>query len=103
MSNVNVITTDSDEFARQAMAYLESKGFKVTKEKLTLPVVGHRIGLESLCCDLHLDSKTFINSIAQTEASHICKAYRAGYEAGQNGKYISAEEYMRNEYNDFAS
>ena len=103
MSNVNVITTDSDEFARQAMAYLESKGFKVTKEKLTLPVVGHRIGLESLCCDLHLDSKTFINSIAQTEASHICKAYRAGYEAGQSEKYKTAEQYLADEYNDFAS
>jgi hypothetical protein len=103
MSNVNVITTDSDEFARQAMAYLESKGFKVTKEKLSLPILAHRIGLMNLRIDIHLDSKTFINSIAQTEESHICKAYRAGYEAGQSGRYLTAEEYMKNEYNDFAS
>jgi hypothetical protein len=102
MSNVNAITLDSDEFARQAMAYLESKGFKVTKEKLSLPILAHRIGLANLRYDTRLDSEIFIKSLAESEESHICKAYRAGYGAGQSGRYLTADEYIKNEY-DFAS
>jgi hypothetical protein len=100
---VNVITTDSDEFARQAMAYLESRGFKVTKEKLSLPILAHRIGLANLRYDTRLDSEIFIKSLAESESTHICKAYRAGYEAGQSGKYKTAEQYLADEYNDFTS
>ena len=103
MSNVNVISTDSDEFARQAMAYLESRGFKVTKEKLTLPILAIRIGLENPHYDTRLDSEIFIKSIAESESTHICKAYRAGYEAGQSEKYKTAEQYLADEYNDFTS
>ena len=103
MSNVNVITTDSDEFARQAMAYLESKGFKVTKEKLSLPILAHRIGLANFRYDTRLDIEIFIKSLSESESTHICKAYRAGYEAGQSGRYLTADEYMKNEYNDFTS
>ena len=100
MSNVNVITTDSDEFARQAMAYLESKGFKVTKEKLTLPVVTY---VGTITSAQSPSGHKATREVGKMEIDHICKAYRAGYEAGQSGKYNTPEEYMRNEYNDFAS
>ena len=94
MSNVNVITTDSDEFARQAMAYLESKGFKVTKEKLTLPVVTYKGTYSHLSQSGHATKE-----LGRMEIRHIMMAY----EAGQIGKYKTPEEYMKNEYNDFAS
>ena len=87
MSNVNVITTDSDEFARQAMAYLESRGFKVTKEKLTLPVV------------TYVGTITSAQELGRMETKHIMMAY----DAGRSCKYNTPEEYMKNEYNDFTS
>ena len=99
MSNVNVITTDSDEFARQAMAYLESKGFKVTKQKFDLPIVVHKHGLmlSRYCTEKEaVDTKI---GIAETEISHIKDAYKAG----QRNLYSSADEYMKNEYNDFTA
>jgi hypothetical protein len=94
--NVNVITTDSDEFARQAMAYLESRGFKVTKEKLTLPVVTYKGTITSVISPLvhHMTQE-----VGYMEIKHIMMAYYAG----QIGKYKTPEEYMKNEYNDFAS
>jgi TolA-binding protein len=100
MSNVNVITTDSDEFARQAMAYLESRGFKVTKEKLTLPVVTYKGTFSS---QLGIRNIHIVDVVSKMEIDHICKAYRAGYEAGQSGKYKTAEQYLADEYNDFTS
>ena len=96
MSNVNVITTDSDEFARQAMAYLESKGFKVTKEKLTLPVVTYKGTFSS---QLGIRNIHIVDVVSKMEIDHIMVAYRSG----QSGRYLTAEEYMKNEYNDFAS
>jgi hypothetical protein len=101
---VNVITTDSDEFARQAMAYLESKGFKVTKEKFIFPIQTYKSGLKALTSDLNeYKFSNLLNLIVKMEEEHIRMAYRAGYEAGQSGRYLTAEEYMKNEYNDFAS
>ena len=96
MINVNVITTDSDEFARQAMAYLESRGFKVTKEKLTLPVVTYKGTITSVISPLvhHMTQE-----VAKIEIKHIMMAYGVG----QSGKYNTPEEYMKNEYNDFTS
>ena len=98
--NVNAITLDSDEFARQAMAYLESRGFKVTKEKLTLPVVTYKKTITSAITPL-INHMTEV--VSKMEIDHICKAYRAGYEAGQSEKYKTAEQYLADEYNDFAS
>ena len=66
--NVNVITTDSDEFARQAMAYLESRGFKVTKQKHNLPVVTFRRTITPLLSPLQQGN---IQEIAQMEFEHI--------------------------------
>jgi hypothetical protein len=93
---VNVITTDSDEFARQAMAYLESRGFKVTKEKLTLPVVTYKGTITSVISPLvhHMTQE-----VGYMEIKHIMMAYGVG----QSGKYKTPEEYMKNEYNDFTS
>jgi hypothetical protein len=93
---VNVITTDSDEFARQAMAYLESKGFKVTKEKLTLPVVTYKGTITSVISPLvhHMTQE-----VGKMEIKHIMMAY----DAGRSCKYNTPEEYMKNEYNDFTS
>ena len=95
MSNVNVITTDSDEFARQAMAYLESRGFKVTKEKLTLPVVTYKGTIASAKSPNGHETQY----LGRMEIRHIMLAY----EAGQIGKYKTPDEYMKNEYNDFTS
>ena len=100
MSNVNVITTDSDEFARQAMAYLESKGFKVTKEKLNFPITAYKGSIKALTANVYeSEFNWLVSKLAQSESDHIRIAYRAG----QSGKYNTPEEYMKNEYNDFAS
>jgi len=96
MSNVNVITTDSDEFARQAMAYLESRGFKVTKEKLTLPIATYRGTITSAMTP---NLQHLIEKVGHMETKHIMMAY----DAGRSCKYNTPEEYMKNEYNDFAS
>jgi len=96
MSNVNAITLDSDEFARQAMAYLESRGFKVTKEKLTLPIATYRVTIASA---LTPNLQQLIEKVGHMETKHIMIAYGVG----QSGKYNTAEEYMKNEYNDFTS
>jgi hypothetical protein len=93
---VNVITTDSDEFARQAMAYLESRGFKVTKEKLTLPIATYRVTIASA---LTPNLQQLIEKVGHMETKHIMIAYGVG----QSNKYNTAEEYMKNEYNDFTS
>jgi hypothetical protein len=93
---VNVITTDSDEFARQAMAYLESKGFKVTKEKLNLPVVTY---VGAITSEQSPGAHKTSQEVAKIEIKHIMMAYGVG----QSGKYKTPEEYMKNEYNDFAS
>ena len=94
--NVNVITTDSDEFARQAMAYLESRGFKVTKQKHNLPVVTFRRTITPLLSPLQQGN---IQEIAQMEFEHIRMAYRAG----ESGTYKSPDQYLKDEYNDFTS
>ena len=96
MSNINVITTDSDEFARQAMAYLESRGFKVTKEKHNLPTVTYRRTITSALSTL---DQNILHEVAQMEVEHIRMAYRAG----ESGTYKSPEQYLKDEYNDFAS
>ena len=96
MSNINVITTDSDEFARQAMAYLESRGFKVTKQKHNLPVVTFRRTITPLLSPLQQGN---IQEIAQMERDHIYMAYRAG----ESGTYKSPEQYLKDEYNDFTA
>jgi hypothetical protein len=96
MSNVNVINTDSDEFARQAMAYLESKGFKVTKEKLTLPVVTY---VGTITSAQSPSGHKATQEVGKMEIKHIMMAY----DAGRSCKYNTADEYMKNEYNDFAS
>jgi hypothetical protein len=93
---VNVITTDSDEFARQAMAYLESRGFKVTKEKLTLPIATYRGTITSAMTP---NLQHLIEKVGHMETKHIMMAY----DAGRSCKYNTPEEYMKNEYNDFAS
>jgi hypothetical protein len=93
--NVNAITLDSDEFARQAMAYLEGRGFKVTKEKLTLPIATYRGTITSA---LTPNLQHLIEKVGHMEIKHIMMAYGVG----QSGKYKTAEEYMKNEYNDFA-
>ena len=94
--NVNVITTDSDEFARQAMAYLESRGFKVTKEKHNLPVVTYKGTITSVLTPLH---HHMFQTVGKMEIEHIRMAYRAG----ESGTYKSPEQYLKDEYNDFAS
>jgi hypothetical protein len=96
MSNVNKITTDSDEFARQAMAYLESRGFKVTKEKLNLPVVTY---VGAITSEQSPGAHKTSQEVAKIEIKHIMMAY----DAGRSCKYNTPEEYMKNEYNDFAS
>ena len=96
MSNVNVITTDSDEFARQAMAYLESRGFKVTKQKHNLPVATFRRTITPLLSPLQQGN---IQEFAQMEIEHIRMAYRAG----ESGTYKSPDQYLKDEYNDFTA
>ena len=93
---VNVITTDSDEFARQAMAYLESRGFKVTKEKKDLPSVFYKRHITSV---LSAHENHMIETVAEWEQEHIRMAYRAG----ESGTYKSPDQYLKDEYNDFAS
>jgi hypothetical protein len=96
MSNVNAITLDSDEFARQAMRYLENRGFKVTKEKLTLPIATYRGTITSAMTP---NLQHLIEKVGHMETKHIMMAY----DAGRSCKYNTPEEYMKNEYNDFAS
>jgi len=93
---VNVITTDSDEFARQAMAYLESRGFKVTKEKLTIPIATY---ISTITSAMTPNLQHLIEKVGHMETKHIMIAY----DAGRSCKYNTPEEYMKNEYNDFAS
>ena len=99
MSNINAITTDSDEFARQAMAYLESRGFKVTKEKLNLPMYTHSYNILSLLTCSKDHAHEIRDTIANSEIKHIKDAYTAG----QRNQYSSADEYMKHEYNDFTA
>ena len=87
---------ESDEFARQAMAYLESRGFKVTKEKLSLPVVIYRGTNPSVLSPIGYKER---QEVGHMEIKHIMMAYGVG----QSNKYNTAEEYMKNEYNDFTS
>ncbi len=96
MSSVNAITTDSDEFARQAMAYLESRGFKVTKEKHNLPVVTYKGTITSVLTPLH---HHMFQTVGKMEIEHIRMAYRAA----ESGKYKSPEQYIKDEYNDFTA
>ena len=97
---VNVITTDSDEFARQAMAYLESRGFKVTKEKFIFPIQTYKSGIKALTSNVYDDKfSNLVNLIAKMEIEHIRMAYRAG----ESGTYKSPEQYLKDEYNDFAA
>jgi hypothetical protein len=87
---------ESDEFAAKMMAYLESKGYKVTKEKLTLPVSIYKGTITSVISPLvhHMTQE-----VGKMEIDHIKIAYRAG----QSNKYNTAEEYIKNEYYDFTS
>jgi hypothetical protein len=87
---------ESDEFAAKMMAYLESKGFKVTKEKLNLPVVTY---VGAITSEQSPGAHKTSQEVAKIEIKHIMMAY----EAGQIGKYKTPEEYMKNEYNDFTS
>ena len=96
MSNINAITTDSDEFARQAMAYLESRGFKVTKEKLNFPIATY---INKCTSVLTPGERYMINKVGKMEIDHILMAYRAC----ESGKYKSPEQYLKDEYNDFTS
>lgn len=93
---VDVINTDSDEFAAQAMAYLESRGFKVTKEKHNLPVVIYRSTIISALSPLQ---NHMIQQVGKMEIEHIRMAYRAG----ESGTYKSPEQYLKDEYNDFTA
>lgn len=98
--NVNVITTDSDEFARQAMAYLESRGFKVTKDRLNLPIVTYKGSIKAITANAYeCDLGTLVLKLAKMERDHIYLAYRAC----ESGKYKSAEQYLKDEYNDFTA
>ena len=98
--NVNVITTDSDEFARQAMAYLESRGFKVTKEKLNIPIATYKSSIKALTANLHEEQlEKLFYALAKMERDHIYLAYRAC----ESGKYKSPEQYLKDEYNDFTA
>ena len=100
MSNINVITTDSDEFARQAMAYLESRGFKVTKDKLNIPIVIYKSSIQVLTPNVYEEQLgKLLYEIAKMERNHIYLAYRAC----ESGKYNSPEQYLKDEYNDFTS
>ena len=104
MSNINVINTDSDEFARQAMAYLESKGFKVIKDKLNFPIKTYMGGIRALTgrnkiIDEIGELDKVINQVAKMERDHIYMAYRAC----ESGKYKSPEQYIKDEYNDFTA
>jgi len=90
----------SDDFAAQAMAYLESRGFKVTKEKLTLPIATYKGSIKALVANVYEgEFNKLVSKLAQSESDHIRLAYRSG----QSGKYNTPEEYMKNEYNDFTS
>ena len=94
--NVNVITTDSDEFARQAMAYLESRGFKVTKQKHNLPIVTYKRTITSALSTLE---QNILHEVGKMEIEHIRMAYRAG----ESGTYKSPDQYLKDEYNDFTA
>jgi hypothetical protein len=91
---------ESDEFAAKMMAYLESKGFKVTKEKLNFPITAYKGSIKALAASVYEgEFNKLVSKLAEMESDHIRIAYRAG----QSGKYNTPEEYMKNEYNDFTS
>jgi len=91
---------ESDDFAAKAMAYLESRGFKVTKEKLTFPIATYKGSIKALVANVYEgEFYKLVSKLAQSESDHIRLAYRSG----QSGKYNTPEEYMKNEYNDFTS
>jgi hypothetical protein len=91
---------ESDDFAAKAMAYLESRGFKVTKEKLNFPITSYKGGIKALVANVYEgEFNKLVSKLAQSESDHIRLAYRSG----QSGKYNTPEEYIKNEYNDFAS
>jgi hypothetical protein len=91
---------ESDDFAAKAMAYLESRGFKVTKEKLNFPITSYKGGVKALVANVYEgEFNKLVSKLAQSESDHIRLAYRSG----QSGKYNTPEEYMKNEYNDFTS
>jgi hypothetical protein len=95
---------ESDDFAAKAMAYLESRGFKVTKEKLNFPITAYKGSIKALAASVYEgEFNKLVSKLAEMESDHIRIAYRAGYEAGQSGRYLTADEYMKNEYNDFTS
>jgi len=95
---------ESDEFAAKMMAYLESKGFKVTKEKLNFPITAYKGSIKALVANVYEgEFNKLVSKLAEMEIDHIRIAYRAGYEAGQSGRYLTADEYIKNEYNDFTS
>jgi hypothetical protein len=99
---------ESDEFAAKMMAYLESRGFKVTKDRLDFPINTYKGSIRSLSgrpkiADEIDELDRVIIRMKKSESDHIRLAYRAGYGAGQSGRYLTADEYMKNEYNDFAS
>jgi len=91
---------ESDEFAAKMMAYLESKGFKVTKEKLNFPITSYKGSIKGLVANVYEgEFNKLVSKLSQSESDHIRLAYRSG----QSGKYNTPEEYMKNEYNDFTS
>jgi len=91
---------ESDEFAAKMMAYLESKGFKVIKEKLNFPITAYKGSIKALVANVYEgEFNKLVSKLAEMESDHIRIAYRAG----QSGKYKTPEEYMKNEYNDFTS
>lgn len=100
MSNINAITTDSDDFAAKMMAYLESRGFKVTKDRLNFPIDSYRGSIKALTANVYEEQlKTLVLKLAKMERDHIYMAYRAC----ESGKYKSPEQYLKDEYNDFTS
>ena len=95
---------DSDDFAAKMMAYLESRGFKVTKEKLNFPIKTYMGGIRALTgrnkiIDEIGELDTVINQVAKMERDHIYMAYRAC----ESGKYKSPDQYLKDEYNDFTA
>jgi hypothetical protein len=72
----------------------------VTKEKLNFPITSYKGGVKALVANVYEgEFNKLVSKLAQSESDHIRLAYRAG----QSEKYNTPEEYMKNEYNDFAS
>jgi hypothetical protein len=86
------------------MAYLESRGFKVTKEKLNFPITAYKGSIKALTANVYeVQFNKLVSKLAEMEGDHIRIAYRAGYEAGQSEKYKTAEQYLADEYNNLTS